>query len=65
MILLDTNFIVYHSHRVEPYANKIKGILLREAIRLAKNPRSKILSFQRTNLKNERLNCSPARYYDA
>jgi len=65
MIFLDTNLIVYRSHKVEPYANKLKGILLREAIRLAKNPRSKILSFQRTNLKNERLNRSPAGYYNA
>lgn len=31
MILLDTNFIVYYLHKVEPYATKIKGILLREA----------------------------------
>ena len=66
MIFLDTNFIVYRSHKVEPYANKIKGILLREAIRLAKNPRSKMLSFfKRTNLWNERLNRSPAGYYNA
>ena len=31
MILLDTNFIVYYLYKVEPYATKIKGILLREA----------------------------------
>ena len=31
MILLDTNFIVYYLHKVEPYATKIKGILLHEA----------------------------------
>ncbi len=28
MILLDTNAIVYYLHRVEPYASKIKQILL-------------------------------------
>jgi len=31
MILLDINFIVYYLRKVEPYANKIKRILLREA----------------------------------
>ena len=31
MIFLDTNLIVYRSRKIEPYANKIKGILLREA----------------------------------
>ena len=31
MILLDTNFIVYRSHKVEPYATKVKEILPREA----------------------------------
>ena len=31
MIFLNTNFIVYYLHKVEPYATKIEGILLREA----------------------------------
>ena len=30
MILLDTNFIVYYLHKVEPYAAKVKEILSRE-----------------------------------
>ena len=28
MILLDTNAIVYYLHRVEPYASKVKEILV-------------------------------------
>ena len=28
MILLDTNAIVYYLHRVEPYASKVKQILI-------------------------------------
>ena len=50
MTFLDTNSIVYYLHKVEPYATKIKGILLREAIRLAKNPRSKMLSFSKERI---------------
>ncbi|MEB3760294.1 MAG: PIN domain-containing protein [Desulfurococcales archaeon] len=30
MILLDTNAIVYYLHRVEPYASKVKQILVEE-----------------------------------
>ena len=30
MILLDTNAIVYYLHRVEPYASKVKRILVEE-----------------------------------
>ena len=30
MILLDTNAIVYYLHRVEPYASKVKQILIEE-----------------------------------
>ncbi len=28
MILLDTNAIVYYLHRIEPYASKVKQILI-------------------------------------
>ena len=31
MIFLNTNFIVYYLHKVEPYATKMEGILLHEA----------------------------------
>ena len=30
MILLDTNAIVYYLHRVEPYASKVKQVLIKE-----------------------------------
>ena len=30
MILLDTNAIVYYLYRVEPYASKVKQILIKE-----------------------------------